>query len=444
MSSRPGLSFSAMRRTADVALFDPGALAVPVPMPQWEAIAPAGPPTGLAARFGGMARYERQLAAARRTYADAVAQQQQAEAERMRRLEAARAEYTRATSEIRRQVAEHNAAVDAWEAAFRAGEPEAVEDYIEQVLAQAVYPSGFPTQRRIAYRPEPRELWVEADLPDRSVIPDERGFRYVKIRKAIEPLPRAERDTKQLYASVIAQTALRMLRECFAADCADLVDVVAFNGHVTTRDSATGKQIHPCLISVSANRATFDELELAHVKSVNCLNRLEAIVSPHPYDLVAVPPVVEFDLARYKFIDEFDAATELDGRFDLLKMDPFKFEHLVKQLFEKIGFKSWVTQASRDDGIDARCCPRGSATRRCMRHPGQTLQARGGGRRGPRPLGSHGGQARHQGHSGDDRLVRQRRPSVRRQPRRTPAAHRGRRTQTPPRRISGSGRANRP
>ena len=27
-------------------------------------------------------------------------------------------------------------------------------------------------------------------------------------------------------------------------------------------------------------------------------------------------------------------------------------EHLVRQLFEKIGMKSWVTQASRDDGID--------------------------------------------------------------------------------------------
>jgi restriction system protein len=75
-------------------------------------------------------------------------------------------------------------------------------------------------------------------------------------------------------------------------------------------------------------------------------------VSPHPYDLVAVPPVVDFDLAKFTFIDEFDAAAELDSRFDLLEMDPFEFEQLIRQLFEKIGMKSWVTQASRDDGID--------------------------------------------------------------------------------------------
>src|SRR5262249_24101822 len=38
---------------------------------------------------------------------------------------------------------------------------------------------------------------------------------------------------------------------------------------------------------------------------------------------------------------------------DLLEMDPFKFEHLIRQLFEAIGMKSWVTQGSRDDGVDA-------------------------------------------------------------------------------------------
>jgi hypothetical protein len=38
---------------------------------------------------------------------------------------------------------------------------------------------------------------------------------------------------------------------------------------------------------------------------------------------------------------------------DLLEMTPTEFEHLVRQLFEKMGMKSWVTQASKDDGVDA-------------------------------------------------------------------------------------------
>src|SRR5262249_55229183 len=101
------------------------------------------------------------------------------------------------------------------------------------------------------------------------------------------------------------------------------------------------------------NRDMFEQLEFEHLDPVACLKHLNALVSPHPYDLVAVPPVVDFDLAKYKFIDEFDAAAELDSRFDLLEMDPFKFEHLIRQSFEAIGMKSWVTQGSRDDGVDA-------------------------------------------------------------------------------------------
>jgi restriction system protein len=352
LADTPQLSFAAMRRRIQLQPFDPAPLAVATPKPQWEGFAPPGPPTGLAARFGGKARYEQQLASARQAYERAMTDHRRAEADRQQRLAAAFAAYNQQAYMARQQIEVHNQAVDAFEGAFRAGEPEAVEDYFSQLLALQVYPTGFPGGRRIAYRPEPRELWVEAELPDRAIVPDERGFKYVRTRKQIDALPRAERETRQLYASVVAQAALRRLRECFAADARKLVDVVVFNGHVRTRDPATGKQIHPCLVSVSANREAFDELELAHLDPVACLKHLNALVSPHPYDLVAVPPVVDFDLAKFKFIDEFDAAAELDGRFDLLEMDPFKFEQLVRQLFEKIGMKSWVTQASRDDGID--------------------------------------------------------------------------------------------
>ncbi|WP_228924550.1 restriction endonuclease [Streptomyces sp. DH7] len=93
-----------------------------------------------------------------------------------------------------------------------------------------------------------------------------------------------------------------------------------------------------------------DEPELDPVASLRYLN---AIVSQHPYDLEPVPPVVTFDLTRYRIAPERDVVAGLDSRPDLVAMDPIDFEHLIRRLFEKIGLKSWVTQASRDDGIDA-------------------------------------------------------------------------------------------
>ncbi|WP_435126497.1 restriction endonuclease, partial [Micromonospora tulbaghiae] len=63
-------------------------------------------------------------------------------------------------------------------------------------------------------------------------------------------------------------------------------------------------------------------------------------------------PVVSFDLSKYKFVDEMDVVAGLDSRTDLLTLSPGEFEHLIRRLFESIGMKSWVTQASKDEGVD--------------------------------------------------------------------------------------------
>ena len=46
------------------------------------------------------------------------------------------------------EVREHNAAVDELERDFRAGVPDAVEEFFTQVLALSEYPSGFPSSTR--------------------------------------------------------------------------------------------------------------------------------------------------------------------------------------------------------------------------------------------------------------------------------------------------------
>ena len=84
-----------------------------------------------------------------------------------------------------------------------------------------------------------------------------------------------------------------------------------------------------------------------------CLKHLKAILSPHPYDLEPVEPVIEFQQAKYRFADPVDALAGIDSRPDLLKMDWYKFENLIRQLFEAMGLEVQVTQSSRDEGIDA-------------------------------------------------------------------------------------------
>lgn len=80
-----------------------------------------------------------------------------------------------------------------------------------------------------------------------------------------------------------------------------------------------------------------------------------ALVSPHPYDLEPVKPLVDFEalLSQYKFVEGMDAIAALDSREDLLALTPTEFEHFTRQLFEAMGMKAWNTEASKDDGVDA-------------------------------------------------------------------------------------------
>jgi len=86
-----------------------------------------------------------------------------------------------------------------------------------------------------------------------------------------------------------------------------------FNGYVSAKDRATGQPVRPLLLSVHADRDTFSKIVLdePELDPTACLRGyLNAVISPHPWDLEPVKPVLQFDL------------------------------------------KSWVTQASKDEGVD--------------------------------------------------------------------------------------------
>ena len=112
---------------------------------------------------------------------------------------------------------------------------------------------------------------------------------------AIDALPRAEKEIKELYKSVIAQVALRTIHEILISTPGRVIELVTFYGKVSTTDPATGQPIQPLLLQVSAKREVFSTYVLSELDPVACLNRLNALVSPHPYDLEPVKPTVDFD-----------------------------------------------------------------------------------------------------------------------------------------------------
>ena len=194
---------------------------------------------------------------------------------------------------------------------------------------------------------------VEFELPPQKVVPHIRGYKYIKIRDSIDPLPRPETEVKQRYKLLVARVALRTLHEIFGATPPEVIEAVVFNGRVSTIDRATGKPARPHLLSVSAERSTFQDLVLAAVDPAACLVRLNALVSPNPFDMEAVEPFIEFDLKRFRFMDDLDVVSGLDGRKNLLQLTPYEFEYLVKDLFVAMGAEAWNTFPSKDGGVNA-------------------------------------------------------------------------------------------
>jgi restriction system protein len=274
--SHPPLSFERLMARPGNLTFDPGPLGVPVSPPGWNDFAPPRP-RGLSRFLSGGVRYRRQLAAARDLFAAAQSEYQQKESGRQRALAAAVARYHQELTEERAKAAAQNARLTGRQAAFAAGDPEAVEWFVGRVLGASRYPDGFPRDHQVVYRPENREVVVESELPGRDVVPPVRAYRYVRARDAIEPVPRPEQEIQQHYQRLISAVALRTLHEIFSATPPDVVGAVALHGYVTSTDHATGRPVRPHLLRAAAGRPVFEDLLLAAVEPDACVAYLNTL-----------------------------------------------------------------------------------------------------------------------------------------------------------------------
>lgn len=207
--------------------------------PDWSRFEPAPSVLG---RVVGAARYQRQLADARASYAAAVADYEKAEAERQRRFADARQRYASRLAEERLRVDEHNRSVDAFVAAWRRREPDAVGRYLAMVLDSVPLPRGLPRAVSVA------ETVVRFSLPGPDVMPAVREFRYDPGTDERAEIPRSAEEIAALHRLVVAQIVLLCLRDLFAADPG--LDSVTFHGY------AAGGSV----VSVTPQRAAFSQL----------------------------------------------------------------------------------------------------------------------------------------------------------------------------------------
>jgi len=318
--------------------------------PSIEQFVPA-PVSGVSKMFGGK-KHEVAIAAGEQAFARAQSDFAQSEAQRLAWLDQARANYAYERREAERVAAEQNEAIDAFAGELRAGDPDAVVSYLDMVLHDSKYPDDFPKTFKIAYVPVSKQLVVEYELPSLAVIPTVKSYRYVKTSDTVTETARPKAQIMSTYSSLVAQLTLRTVHEIFQADRGQLVDVVVFNGMLSSVDPGTGQRVRPCLITLRTTRETFEVLDLANVEPMACLKHLSASVSRSPAELVPVRPVLEFSMVDPRFVAETDVLSDLDQRPNLMELTPTEFESLIQNLFAKMGLDTRLTRPSRDGGVD--------------------------------------------------------------------------------------------
>jgi restriction system protein len=348
----PYIDLDSLKQSPVIPAFDPGELRRSVPQPKSSDYMP--PPQSMALRMipGMKRRHEQRVEERRHQLERDLETWRSAAADRLSRLNAALDAHQPRVREAQAQAQAQHAEVDAFKAGLESGTSEAVRYYLDMVLTRSSWPNGFPQKYVLAYDPGSRLVVVDYTLPDWSIVPEDKAYRYVKAHDVIEPISETVAQRRSLYASVVAQSALRILYEIFRSDHTGVLETVALNCLVATTNRSTGAPVVPCILSVRTTASTFNAINLRAVDPAACLKGLAAAVSPSPSELAPVRPVLELKMVDPRFVTESDVLSQLDHRPNLMELSPLEFESLITNLFGRMGLETRLTQASRDGGVD--------------------------------------------------------------------------------------------
>jgi restriction system protein len=250
-----------------------------------------------------------------------------------------------------------NRAVDEKQAAYQAGDPQAIVDYCDLVLTRSEYPDEFPQSFELDYNPENKMLLVDYQLPAVSDLPTLQEVKYIQSRDEFSEKHVSQTQLNRNYDNLLYQIALRTIHELYEADAINAIASIVFNGFVQSIDAATGHETNPCVLSVQASKEEFTSINLANVDPKACFKMLKGVGSSTLHSRTPIAPIIQMDRDDKRFVEAHGVVDTLREGDNLAAMDWEEFEHLVRELFEKefsgTGGEVKVTRASRDGGIDA-------------------------------------------------------------------------------------------
>lgn len=261
------------------------------------------PPKGLAGAFGGKKKHAAAVEQAQAAHAQAVRNHEAyvvertaehdralqkhaaAEQDRLAKLAKAQERYQAECLQRDADAQAHNEDLAKFINDLAFDVPSAIEEYVGIVLSNSVYPDAFPVEYGHSFDLSSRELTLSVYIPEPSVLPSVKEYRYVKAKDEIVATQLSAKAQKDRYSSAVHETALRTLHEVFEAERAGKIQSIALTVGVNRVSPATGLPETVPLVQVAAGRDTFNQFDLANVVAVETLKHLGAALSKNPFDL---------------------------------------------------------------------------------------------------------------------------------------------------------------
>jgi restriction system protein len=224
---------------------------------------------------------------------------------------------------------------------------------IEVALASSPLPGFFPREGETRFNSESGIVIHDHRFPDPGAV---EWVKFVELKSGLTKRPANLHEKKVARTRLFPSMCIRLASEIARLDEEGIVKAIVINGWADYTDRSSGHTKRAYCASLFATKEQVLGLNLAAIDPVAAFAALKGIAA-QSLELTPIAPIVKFDKDDPRFIDPKEVLSKLSKGENLATMDWEDFEHLCRELFERAfaasGAEVKVTQASRDQGVDA-------------------------------------------------------------------------------------------
>lgn len=224
---------------------------------------------------------------------------------------------------------------------------------IEQTLQLDNFPDFVPADFAIRLDEDSKIMILEHEFPDVGGV---QWIKHVSLKNGLTVKPANQKEIKEAATLLYPALSLRLACEIARLDHSNLLEAVVVNGWSNYIEKSTGQVKRAYCSSLFATKAQLLNLNLSAADPLAAFSALKGVAA-RSLELTPIAPILRLNTEDKRFVDAKEVLANMAQGENLAAMDWEDFEHLCRQLFEKAfagsGAEVKVTQASRDQGVDA-------------------------------------------------------------------------------------------